>query len=234
MDRLGTLPLAAQPGEEWIYGYATDVLGCVVERASGLPLDQFFQQRIFAPLRMHHTWFFPPDSVRGRLTAVYAVTPDGALVRAPDGPMGQGDYITGPRQDFAGGAGLVSTAGDYARFLQMLLGGGELDGARILLARHGGIDDRRPGGHAVSRGREWDSGSASRFWSSPGWPGSTAPIGRYGWAGAYGTNYWVDPADDLVVVLMLQALPRRGLDVTDKFRTMVYSALISRARAKGP
>jgi len=132
MDRLGTLPLAAQPEEVWIYGYASDVLGCVVERASGMPLDRFFRERIFAPLGMHDSWFFPPDSVGRRLTAVYSVTPDGGLVRAPAGPMGQGDYLAGPRQNFSGGAGLVSTAGDYARFLQMLLNGGELDGARIL------------------------------------------------------------------------------------------------------
>ena len=108
MDRLGTLPLAAQPGEAWVYGYATDVLGCVVERASGVPLDQFLRQRIFAPLRMHNTWFFPPDSLAGRLTAVYAVTAEGALVRAPDGAMGQGDYIGGPTAGLFGrrGAGV--------------------------------------------------------------------------------------------------------------------------------
>jgi len=233
MDRLGTLPLAAQPGEEWIYGYATDVLGCIVERASGLPLDQFFRQRIFAPLRMNNSWFFPPASAAGRLTAVYAVTPDGALVRAPDGPMGQGDYITGPRQDFAGGAGLVSTAGDYARFLQMLLNGGELDGARILspatvsLMTADQVDTLY---HAEGMG----FGLGFEILENPGIAGQFGSKGRYGWAGAYSTNYWVDPADDLVAVLMLQALPRRGLDVADKFRTMVYSALISPARAKGP
>jgi CubicO group peptidase (beta-lactamase class C family) len=233
MERLATLPLAAQPGEAWIYGYASDVLGCVVERASGLPLDQFFRQRIFTPLRMRNTWFFPPDSARSRLTAVYAVTPEGTLVRAPDGAMGQGDYIDGPRQDFSGGAGLVSTAGDYARFLQMLLDGGALDGARILSPASVALmtaDQVDTLYHAEGMG----FGLGFEILENPGLAGQFGSRGRYGWGGAYSTNYWVDPAEDLVVVLMLQALPRRGLDVTDKFRTMVYAALTSPARAKGP
>lgn len=233
MERLATLPLAAQPGEAWIYGYASDVLGCVVERVSGMALDRFLRQRIFTPLRMSHTWFFPPESLHGRVTAVYAVTPEGALVRAPDGAMGQGDYIDGPRQDFSGGAGLVSTAGDYARFLQMLLGGGELDGARIL----------SPATVALMTADQVDTlyhvagmgfGLGFEVLEQPGLAGQFGTKGRYGWGGAYGTNYWVDPADDLIVVLMLQALPQRGLDVTDKFRTMVYAALTSPARTKGP
>jgi CubicO group peptidase (beta-lactamase class C family) len=232
MDRLGTLPLAAQPGEAWIYGYATDVLGCVVERASGVALDRFFQQRIFGPLHMSDTWFFPPAPQAGRLTAVYAVTREGALVRAPDGPMGQGDYIVGPRQDFAGGAGLVSTAGDYARFLQMLLNGGELDGARILspatvaLMTAPAVDSLYDTpGMAFSLGFE--------VLQNPGEAGEYGSIGRYGWAGAYGTTYEVDPADELVLIFMQQVLPRRGLDLADKFRTMVYAALLPPTRTKG-
>ncbi|MEZ4413192.1 MAG: serine hydrolase domain-containing protein [Gemmatimonadales bacterium] len=232
MDRLGMLPLAAQPGEEWIYGYATDVLGCVVERASRMPLDQFIQERIFVPLKMNSTWFFPPTSTGGRLTAVYAVTEGGALVRAPDGPMGQGDYLEGPRQDFAGGAGLVSTAGDYARFLQMLLNGGELDGARIL----------SPATVSLMTADQVDSLYSSRgvgfglgfeILEDPGLAGQYGSAGRFGWGGAYATNYWVDPTDSLVVVLMQQLLPARGLDLADKFRTMVYTALTSPARTKG-
>ena len=232
MDRLGTLPLAAQPEEVWIYGYASDVLGCVVERAAGVPLDQFFAERIFGPLRMHSTWFFPPDSVGHRLTTVYSVTAEGALVRAPAGSMGQGDYLSGPRQNFSGGAGLVSTAGDYARFLQMLLNGGELDGARVLspatvsLMTANQVDSLYP-----SRGMGFGLGFA--ILEDPGLAGEYGSVGRFGWGGAYATNYWVDPAEELVVVLMQQLLPARGLDLADKFRTMVYAALISPAPTKG-
>jgi CubicO group peptidase (beta-lactamase class C family) len=232
MDRLGTLPLAAQPEEVWIYGYASDVLGCVVERASGMPLDRFFRERIFAPLGMHDSWFFPPDSVGRRLTAVYSVTPDGGLVRAPAGPMGQGDYLAGPRQNFSGGAGLVSTAGDYARFLQMLLNGGELDGARILSAATVSLMTRdQVGARYPYPGLGF--GLGFEVLEDPGLAGEYGSVGRFGWGGAYATNYWVDPTEELVVVLMQQLLPARGLDLSSKFRTMVYAALIPPARAKG-
>ena len=232
MDRLGTLPLAAQPGEAWIYGYATDVLGCVVERASGIPLDRFFQERIFAPLEMHNTWFFPPDSVRGRLTTVYAATPVGTLVHAQSGSMGQGDYLTGPRMNFSGGAGLISTAGDYARFLQMLLNGGELDGARILSPATVSLMTA-PAVDSLYDTPGMAFGLGFEILQSPGRAGEYGSIGRFGWGGAYGTSYEVDPVDDLVVVLMLQALPRRNLDIADKFRTMVYAALIPPTHTQG-
>ncbi|HMU61161.1 MAG TPA: serine hydrolase domain-containing protein [Gemmatimonadales bacterium] len=232
MDRLGTLPLAAQPEEVWIYGYASDVLGCVVERASGMPLDRFLQERIFIPLRMHETWFFPPDSVGRRLTAVYSVTPDGALVRAPAGPMGQGDYLAGPRQNFSGGAGLVSTAGDYARFLQMLLNGGELDGARVLSPATVSLMTRDQVG-TLYEYPGLGFGLGFEVLEDPGLAGEYGSVGRFGWGGAYATKYWVDPTEELVVVLMQQLLPARGLDLSSKFRTMVYAALIPPARAKG-
>jgi CubicO group peptidase (beta-lactamase class C family) len=232
MDRLGTLPLAAQPEEVWIYGYASDVLGCVVERASGTPLDRFFQERIFTPLGMHDSWFFPPDSVGHRLTAVYSVTPDGALVRAPVGPMGQGDYLSGPRENFSGGAGLVSSAGDYARFLQMLLNGGELDGARILSPATVSLMTRDQVG-TLYPDPGLGFGLGFQVLEDPGLAGEYGSVGRFGWGGAYATNYWVDPAEELVVVLMQQLLPARGLDLASKFRTMVYAALLPPARTKG-
>ncbi|HVQ13391.1 MAG TPA: serine hydrolase domain-containing protein, partial [Vicinamibacterales bacterium] len=135
MERLATLPFVAQPGEQWVYGYNTDILGCVVERASGMPLDTFIKSRISEPLRMMDTQFFLPAAQRNRLAAVYASGDDGLIKRAPDGPRGQGNYVDGPRRNFAGGAGLLSTARDYSRFLEMIRRGGELDGVRILAPR---------------------------------------------------------------------------------------------------
>src|SRR5213083_804441 len=132
MERLGSLPFTAQPGERWVYGYNTDILGCVAERASGMPLDELIRSRITGPLKMNDTYFFVPAAASDRLATVYASDSTNHVYRAPDGPRGQGNYVTGPRKSFAGGAGLVSTAPDYARFLQMLLNGGELDGVRIL------------------------------------------------------------------------------------------------------
>jgi CubicO group peptidase (beta-lactamase class C family) len=228
MDRLGTLPKAAQPRRGFVYGYNTDILGCVVERISGEPLDHFFRSRIFAPLGMRDTDFFPPANAANRLAAVYAMTE--GLVRAPDGPMGQGDYLVGPRRSFAGGAGLVSTAADYARFLQMLLNGGILDGARILspmtvsLMTTDQID-------SLYGGKGSGFGLGFSVLESPGLAGQYGSVGRYGWGGAYGTTYWVDPAQDLVAVFMMQLLPRGNVDIADRFQALVYQAIVGSGRA---
>src|SRR5262249_14043297 len=137
MERLATLPFVSQPGEAWVYGYNTDVLGCIAERASGMPLDELIRTRITGPLGMKDTQFFLPPAQRDRLAAVYSSTPasGGQISRAPDGPRGQGNYVDGPRKSFAGGAGLLSTARDYARFLEMIRNGGALDGVRVLSPR---------------------------------------------------------------------------------------------------
>src|SRR5262245_63244615 len=134
MERLPTLPFVAQPGEAWVYGYNTDILGCIAERASGIPLDQLIRTRITAPLGMKDTQFFLPAAQRERLAAVYTQV-DGKIVRGPDGARGQGHYVDGPHKSFAGGAGLLSTARDYARFMEMIRNGGTLDGVRVLSPR---------------------------------------------------------------------------------------------------
>ena len=134
VGRMGDLPMDAQPGEAFVYGYATDILGVVIERASGMPLDEFLRVEILEPLGMVDTHFYVPSDKADRLTVVYSVTEENGMERAPDpGHMvGQGMYLEGPRKSFSGGAGLVSTPGDYARFLEALRRGGALDGARIL------------------------------------------------------------------------------------------------------
>ena len=112
MERLGTLPFVAQPGEKYVYGYNTDILGCIVEKASGVPLDEFFRTHITGPLGMKDTHFFLPPEKRERFAAVYGSDADGKAVRQPDSQKGQGHYLEGPRKSFSGGAGLVSTARD--------------------------------------------------------------------------------------------------------------------------
>ena len=128
---MAALPMDAQPGEKYVYGYNTDILGVVVEKVSGQTLAEFFEKRITAPLGMADTRFYLDPALKGRLTAVYAAK-DGKLERAPDGMPGQGHYVDGPRVAFSGGAGLLSTARDYGRFLQLMLNGGALDGVRLL------------------------------------------------------------------------------------------------------
>jgi CubicO group peptidase (beta-lactamase class C family) len=223
--RLAKLPASAHPGERWIYGYNIDILGALVEKISGQPLDEFLGARIFAPLGMTDTHFYLPRSKRDRLATVYSIQ-NGKLARAPDrnGSVGQGAYVDGPRKSFSGGAGLLSTAQDYARFLQMILNGGELDGRRILSRKtvelmtvsHLGSVPFRPGeGFGLGFSVVEDVGAR-------GVPGSS---GELGWGGAYHSTYWIDPQEDLIVVHLTQLIPATGVDDHGKVRTLIYQAL---------
>lgn len=223
MDRLGTLAFVAQPGEAWVYGYNTDILGCVVERASGQPLDAFIRARITAPLKMKDTWFFVPPEHRGRLTAVYRSGPDGRAARGDDGPRGQGHYVDGPRKSFAGGAGLVSTAHDYARFLEMVRNGGVLDGVRILSPNGAELMHTNMAGTLrAADGLGFGLGfeTVDRFGAA-----GFRSAGSYGWGGAYGSWYSVDPKERLVLVLMIQLMPN-ATTIQSRFPTLVYQALV--------
>ena len=223
MERLGTLPFVAQPGEAWVYGYNTDILGCIVERVSGLPLDEFLKTRITGPLRMPDTYFFLPPAQRQRLSVVYASDSTGHVVRAPDGPRGQGNYVDGPRKSFAGGAGLLSTARDYARFLEMLRRRGELEGVRVLAPHTVELMTTNQVGtlfNANGQGFSLGFQTTDRYGAS----GMTS-VGSFAWGGAYGSNYWVDPKERLVGVFMIQQLPNSS-DVAGKFSTLVYQALV--------
>lgn len=224
--RMAALPFDAQPGEKWVYGYNTDILGALVERVSGVSLDEFLRTNILEPLRMNDTHFYLPASKRDRLATVYS-SGDTGLERAPDpgGMVGQGAYVEGPRKSFSGGAGLLSTADDYARFLQMLLNGGELDGVRILspntvkLMTVDHID-----GVAFRAGEGFGLGfSVVEDVGKRGVPGS---VGEFGWGGAYHSTYWVDPQEDLVVVYFTQLIPARDVDDHGKLRTLVYQAIV--------
>ncbi|MGH8636314.1 MAG: serine hydrolase domain-containing protein [Burkholderiales bacterium] len=223
MARLASLPFVAQPGESYVYGYNTDILGCVVERASGVPLDQFFATRVTGPLGMKDTGFFLPADERARLATVYSTGPDGTIVRAPDGARGQGHYVEGPRKSFSGGAGLLSTARDYARFLEMIRNGGALDGVRILSPRTVALmTTNQIGTLRATPGLGFGLGFETV--DHYGAKGLSA-VGAFGWGGAYGSQYQVDPASRLVLVYMVQLLPSRS-DLGQKFPTLVYQALV--------
>jgi len=234
MDRLGTLPLAAQPGTRWVYGYSTDVLGCVVERVSGQPLDIFVRERITDPLKMFDTHFFLPESKRTRLTTVYGSGPGGLVVRAPEGSRGQGHYVDGPRRNFAGGAGLVSTARDYARFLEMVRRGGALDDVRILSPRTVMLmTTNQVGTLHSSTGLGWSLAfeTTDQFGAN-----GLSAAGSFGWGGAYGSVYRVDPSERLTMVLMIQLMPN-GTDIRSMFPNLVHQAVFTPAgssRNTGP
>jgi CubicO group peptidase (beta-lactamase class C family) len=224
MQRLAALPFVAQPGERFVYGYNTDILGCVVERVAGASLDDVIRARITRPLGMKDTYFFLPAEKRERLAAVYASGSDMKAVRAPDGPRGQGDYVDGPRRSFSGGAGLLSTARDYSRFLQMLLNGGTLDDVRILGPKTVALMTTNQTGTLYSQTGQ-GFGLGFSIVENPGADGRVESVGTFGWGGAYGSNYNVDPKERLVLVFMIQQLPNRT-DVAAKFPMLVYQALV--------
>lgn len=221
MERLASLPFVAQPGEAFVYGYNIDILGCVVERASGLPLDEFFRRRITTPLGLNDTYFFLPTAKRNRLVTLYADS-GGRVVRAPEGPRGQGNYIDGPRKSFAGGAGLASSAHDYARFLQMILNRGELDGVRYLSPKMVDLMTSNQISVYGSPGKGFGLGfeTVEKLGAD-----GLASVGSFGWGGAYGSGYKVDPKEGLVIVFMINQLPNRS-DIAAKFPTLVYQALV--------
>jgi CubicO group peptidase (beta-lactamase class C family) len=223
MERLGTLPFKAQPGEQYVYGYNTDVLGCIVEKASGMPLDEYLRTRITGPLGMTDTYFYLPPEKADRLAVVYGSGPGGKIVKAPDGARGQGHYMQGPRKSFSGGAGLVSTARDYATFLEALRNGGALGKARVLsphavkLMTTNQVGDlKSPRGLGFGYGFE----THDRYGAS-----GMASVGSWGWGGAYGTWYRVDPVERLTIVLMLQMMPN-DTDVREKFDAAIFQALL--------
>jgi CubicO group peptidase (beta-lactamase class C family) len=221
MERLGTLPFVAQPGERWVYGYNTDILGCIVEKVSGLPLDEYLRTRITGPLGMTDTQFFLPAAARPRLAAVYAGK-DGSYVRAPDGARGQGHYVDGPRRSFAGGAGLLSTARDYGRFLESIRLGGTIDGVRILSPRSVRLmATNMVGAIYPTAGLGFGLGfeTTDRFGAN-----GMQSEGAFGWGGAYGSVYRIDPSERLVMVLMIQLMPN-GSDIREAFPNLVYQAL---------
>ena len=225
VDRMAALPFQAQPGTRFVYGYATDILGALVEEVSGLPLDEFLSQRLFEPLDMRDTHFYLPPGKTDRLAVVYGHDGPGSLSRAPEGPGmdTQGQYVDGPRKSLSGGAGLLSTARDYARFLQMMLNGGHLGDARILSPASVALMTANHIGDLMGNGVGFGLGFQVRL--DLGAAGQLGSEGDYGWGGAYHTTYWVDPAERLVVVYFTQLRGNLPVDDHAKLRALVYGAL---------
>jgi CubicO group peptidase (beta-lactamase class C family) len=224
VERMAALPMDAQPGERFVYGYNTDILGVVVEKVSGLSLAEFFQKRITGPLGLVDTQFYLPPAQKGRLAAVYAAK-DGKIERATDPKEGQGHYVEGPRVAFAGGAGLLSTARDYGRFLQMLLNGGEIDGVRLLGPKTVELMTVNHVGSLFSDGN-LGFGLGFEIVEDLGRAGRYGSVGEFRWGGAYHTYYWADPQEKLVGVFMTQLLPAGDSDLHAKFRALVYQAIV--------
>lgn len=223
IDRLTKLPLAEQPGTLWTYGYATDVLGRVVEIVSGNTLYAFEKERLFDPLGMSETAYFVADeSKRPRIAEPMptdrAISPTSQL----RDPMVR-------RRIESGGAGLVGTIGDYARFTQMLLSGGKLDGRRYLKPETIALMASDHLGPEIVRGYAYYPGGTSGFGlgfavrtSVP--PNTNWPLGEYRWDGVGGTFFFIDPADDMFAIFMVQTPSQRGR-IQQELKTLIYQAM---------
>jgi CubicO group peptidase (beta-lactamase class C family) len=232
---LAKLPLDFSPGEAWNYSVATDVVGYLVQKIAGKPLSQVLQERIFDPLKMVDTGFFVREDQQARFAACYNATPQGGL-KLQDDPA-TSPYLKPPALE-SGGGGLVSTAGDYMRFANMLVNGGKLDGARILspmtvrlmASNHlpGGKDltelSRSLFSESTNAGVGFGLGFAVVF--DP--PKTLIPCskGEFYWGGAASTAFWVDPVEEVTAVFMTQLLPSSSYPIRRELRTLVYSALM--------
>ena len=234
INKLAAQPLVSHPGERFNYSLSTDVLSRVVEVASGQPYQAFVRERILRPLKMSDTDFIVPESKWSRFVTVYS--PDGkGGIRPMADPESFGNTHMSPwalykegRTYFSGGAGLASTASDYARFANMLLNGGSLDGARLLspktieLMTRSHTSELTPPLQLLGPGSNF--GLGFRVVTDLAQTQTLGSDGLYGWSGIYGTNFWVDPKEKLVAVMMVQKYP--GATVSTTFQPMVYQTLV--------
>lgn len=230
IKKLASLPLLFQPGDAWEYSLSDDVLGYLVEKVSGMPLDRFLEERIFKPLGMKDSCFFLPDDKISRLASAYAYYPDKGLLLIPEKAiLKEGDFAyssdypyRGPRTYFSGGGGLCSTAEDYYRFCQMMLNNGQLNGTRILSRKsvelmaqnhvQGKADD-------FGYGLGFGAASEARFLTELG------SVGSYYWGGFYYTSFVIDPKEDLIAIFMGQLHPTGDLNLDSKAIRLAYQAI---------
>lgn len=233
-DKLGKLPLISQPGAKWRYSNATDVLGYLVEVVSGMPFDEFLRDRIIAPLGMKDTAFYLTEDKLDRLASVYAPAQNGGGIAPLDNPLI--NRVQRPHTLFSGGGGLVSTASDYMRFCRMLLNGGALDGARLLAPKTVEMmrsdhlaDDLKP--FAVRKSTSGDTkgcgfGLGFRVVTDIAQHGIIGSNGIYSWGGAASTVFWIDPAEELIAILLTQFMPSSYYPLRREFQVATYQAMM--------
>ncbi len=224
MKVLGKLPLAHQPGEKWTYGLNSDLLGCLIEIISGMRLEDYLRKNLFEPLGMKDTYFNLPKDKFNRLTTVYTEDSLNHIIRwshsfrniDPDYPMMNKHY-------FSGGAGLSSTAYDYAIFLQMLLNGGLYNGTQILSPRTIDLILQNQIGDLSLGKNKFGLGFSIVTEQGAAYGGRNQ--GSFGWGGYYGTSYWADPKENIICLFMTQHTPNSHADIANKFEVLVYQAL---------
>ena len=249
ISNLATIPLISQPGSQWNYSVSTDVLGKLIEVWSGKTLEQFFSERLFVPLEMIDSGFYVQEENHGRFSALYEplVGPSMGSVNAPEPgerhglklvePYNKSRYLK-PTKHFSGGGGLVSTMNAYARFCQMLMNGGELDGARILsptTIKHMRTNQLPNSKDMAAMGQPvWSETSYDGIGFGLGFAVVLDPIkasivaspGEHHWGGAASTFFWLDPAEDLYVIFLTQLIPSSTYPIRRELRVRVYQSLV--------
>ncbi len=228
---LASAPLYFEPGTAWRYGLSVDISGRLIEVLSGMPLDEYLDQKILAPLGMNDTSFEVPDDKEDRFVSNYQPQQDGSL-KLIDHPSWS--PYTKEVTHFSGGGGLVSTTPDYLRFCQMLINEGELDGNRILSPKtielmtdnHTEGIQHHPGGPVVLPAMGNDFGLGFSIVTDLAETRATGSEGIYGWGGLAGTFFRIDPEEELIYIMMIQLVPNAHLKARARFQTMVYQALI--------
>ncbi len=229
VKQLAAQPLLFNPGDRFEYSLGVDVLGRLVEVLSGKPLDEFFRTRIFEPLGMKDTYFFPPENKLNRLATAYTYYPDKGLNRFPDTPIREGSFVysadypsRGPKKLFSGGAGLVSTAMDYARFCQMMLDEGKIGSTRLLSRKSVELMTHDQLGRISS-----DMGFGLGF----GIDGAKGPlqelgsVGSFDWGGFFYTTFSIDPKEQMIVIFMAQLHPTGDLTLDKQVHELAYQAI---------
>ena len=225
MTALGKLPLAHQPGEKFTYGLNSDVLGAVVEIISGMSLEAYFNKFIFEPMGMKDTYFNVPATKANRMPAVYTENEQKEIIEWPENFRKiNSNYPLKAKTYFSGGAGLSSTAFDYAIFLDMLLNKGKYNGHQILSPRT----------VEVMLGHQLDFQEEGEDYFSLGFSVTSAKsaernlrsAGSFSWGGYYGTNYWADPKENLIVLIMTQHTPNSHDDLKGKIENIIYGSLL--------
>jgi CubicO group peptidase (beta-lactamase class C family) len=239
IDKLARIPLLYQPGTKWVYSVSVDVQGYLVEKMSGKTLGEFMRENIFQPLAMKDTAFHVDADKRNRFASLYAMDAKGELQGTNGGNLAL-DYASEPTMP-SGGGGLASTTLDYMRFSQMLLNGGELEGTRILAPSSVGLMRTNRLSPAIMNSREFGIGFFHispgfgfgfdfGIYTDPGFIGHTVGQGTFTWGGAAGTWFWIDPANDIVFVGMIQRIIAAGSpDMDTLAHEAVYQALVNPA-----
>jgi CubicO group peptidase (beta-lactamase class C family) len=232
VDKAAALPLLAQPGAEWNYSIATDVLGRLVEVISAQPFDSFLRERVFAPLGMRDTGFRVANEMLPRFAALYTRGPDGTPTLIDDVPT---SIFRKPRLP-SGGGGLVSTLDDYLRFCRFLLNKGELDGVRLLGRKTVELmtANHLPGDLAAMGQARFSESPYTGIGFGLGFSVMLDPAraqilgtpGEYAWGGAASTAFWIDPAEDMAVLMMTQLLPSSAYPIRRELRVLTYQAVI--------